>query len=251
MRFARFLTACPKKTLLRLKPSRMRKALSPMSQLKRNELEQAVDGSANERVAPDEIITKNENPFQGETRTRDELFRSAGIELDEALTEANRRLNLISIGGPLAGTVAAILLLPVLAPTPGTLIVFGLFLFVNALGAGVGLHRYFTHRSFEAPPAVVCALGVLGTWAMQGPIARWVADHRRHHRFSDSRFDPHSPYWNDDARIEGRVRGWAHAHLLWMIVGRRTSEQRYAKDILANPMTSFFTRHYWSVAASR
>src|SRR3990167_10458742 len=155
MRFARFLTACPKKTLLRLKPSRMRKALSPMSQLKRNELEQAVDGSANERVAPDEIIPQPENPFHGETRTRDELFRSAGIELDEALTEANRRLNLISIGGPLARTVSAILLLPVLAPTPGTLIVFGLFLFVNALGAGVGLHRYFTHRSFEAPPAVV------------------------------------------------------------------------------------------------
>ena len=30
--------------------------------------------------------------------------------------------------------------------------------------------------------------------AIQGPVIRWVADHRKHHKFSDRDGDPHSPW---------------------------------------------------------
>lgn len=217
-----------------------------MRQLKKSE-PQSAEGwpFPEETTAP-----STENPFRSGPQSQDELYRAAGIDLDNRLTRANRRLNAISIGAPLAGTIAALTLSPIMAPSANTLAIFAVFLVMNSVGAGIGLHRYFTHRSFEAHPAIVIALGVLGTWAMQGPLARWVADHRRHHRFSDARFDPHSPYWDDESPIAGRFAGWAHAHFLWMLVGRRTSEERYAKDILKSPLTSFFTRRYWLVAAS-
>jgi stearoyl-CoA desaturase (delta-9 desaturase) len=38
------------------------------------------------------------------------------------------------------------------------------------------------------------ALAVAGSLALQGPVITWVADHRRHHAFSDKEGDPHSPW---------------------------------------------------------
>lgn len=188
------------------------------------------------------------NPFRKQPSSSEDMLVSAGIEPDGRLNRKNQRLNAVSIGVPLAGTIAAFALIPWLSPTGWTWGVFAFFFTLNSLGAGVGLHRYFAHRAFEAPPAIVAILGVLGTWALQGPIARWVADHRRHHRFSDARFDPHSPYWNDEAQIRNRFRGWAHAHFLWMLSGKRSSEKRYASDVLSSPIGGFLTRFYWPVA---
>ena len=58
----------------------------------------------------------------------------------------------------------------------------------------VGFHRYFTHRAFKATRALRVALAIVGSMALQGPITHWVADHRRHHAFSDRDGDPHSPW---------------------------------------------------------
>ena len=38
------------------------------------------------------------------------------------------------------------------------------------------------------------ALAAVGGMAIQGPVVQWVADHRRHHAFSDREGDPHSPW---------------------------------------------------------
>ena len=35
---------------------------------------------------------------------------------------------------------------------------------------------------------------ILGSAAIEGPIISWVADHRKHHAFSDKPGDPHSPH---------------------------------------------------------
>jgi len=49
----------------------------------------------------------------------------------------------------------------------------------------VGFHRYFTHSAFKARALVRVTMAVMGSMAVQGPILHWVADHRRHHAFSD------------------------------------------------------------------
>ena len=55
---------------------------------------------------------------------------------------------------------------------------------VSGHGITVGYHRYFTHGSFKAKRPLRIALAVAGQLAIQGPVTRWVADHRRQDRKS-------------------------------------------------------------------
>src|SRR6478672_5188876 len=61
-------------------------------------------------------------------------------------------------------------------------------------GITVGFHRCFTHGSFKAKRGLKIALAIAGSLAIEGPVVRWVADHRRHHKYSDKEGDPHSPW---------------------------------------------------------
>ncbi|GAA3178228.1 acyl-CoA desaturase [Blastococcus jejuensis] len=105
------------------------------------------------------------------------------------------------------------------------------FYFFSLLGVTVGYHRYFTHGSFKAARPLRLGLAVAGSMAVQGPVVQWVADHRRHHAFSDREGDPHSPWrYGTDARA--LVKGMFHAHLGWLFERRKTSQERYAPDLL-------------------
>lgn len=164
---------------------------------------------------------------------------------------ANRLLNALSIASPWAlmlvlGWVAGW----TVRPTAETLWIFAAMSVLTILGVGIGLHRYFTHRSFQTWPLVRVLLAIFGTWAMQGDITRWVADHRRHHRFSDQRFDPHSPWVDDAGPTHNRITGWLHAHIGWMLFGAATRKDRYAADCLADPIVRWFSAWYWPVAVS-
>ncbi|GAB3880130.1 hypothetical protein GCM10029964_033830 [Kibdelosporangium lantanae] len=64
---------------------------------------------------------------------------------------------------------------------------------IATLGVTVGYHRYFTHGAFKANRGLRIALGIAGSFAVQGSIIFWVASHRRHHAFADREGDPHSP----------------------------------------------------------
>ena len=86
--------------------------------------------------------------------------------------------------------------------------------FLTAIGITVGFHRLFTHRSFETNGVVQFILAVLGSMAVQGPLLKWVAMHRRHHQHSDELEDPHSPHHHGGG-ILGMLRGVWHAHLGW------------------------------------
>ncbi|MPQ99413.1 acyl-CoA desaturase [Modestobacter sp. I12A-02628] len=106
----------------------------------------------------------------------------------------------------------------------------GFYVF-TVLGITVGYHRYFTHGSFKASRALRIGLAVAGCMAVQGPVVQWVADHRRHHAFSDRAGDPHSPWrYGTDAR--SLAKGMFHAHLGWLFDRRQTNAARYAPDLL-------------------
>ena len=84
------------------------------------------------------------------------------------------------------------------------------------LGVTVGFHRLLTHRSFKTSPLMRGLLGVLGTMAIEGPVISWVADHRKHHAYSDRPGDPHSPHVDHGGGLRGALRGLAHAHVGWL-----------------------------------
>ena len=100
-------------------------------------------------------------------------------------------------------------------------------------GVTVGYHRYFTHGSFKAPRSLRAALAVAGCLAVEGGPIGWVAAHRRHHKFSDSEGDPHSPY-RFGVGVLPQMRGFVHAHLGWLLTSSPTDPAVYAPDLLAD-----------------
>jgi stearoyl-CoA desaturase (delta-9 desaturase) len=101
-------------------------------------------------------------------------------------------------------------------------------------GITVGFHRYFTHGSFKAKRPLKIAMAVAGSLAIQGPVIRWVADHRCHHAFSDKPGDPHSPHEYGEG-FKAMAKGLWHAHMGWLFDSEQTSLERYAPDLLADP----------------
>ncbi|MGZ6791675.1 MAG: fatty acid desaturase, partial [Mycobacteriales bacterium] len=115
------------------------------------------------------------------------------------------------------------------------------FYLVTLHGITVGYHRYFTHGSFKANRAVRIALAIAGSMAIQGPVARWVADHRRHHAYSDAEGDPHSP-WRYGGGVKGLSKGLLHAHVLWLFDTEQTDQKRFVPDLLADKDVSRISR---------
>ncbi|MGW4522393.1 acyl-CoA desaturase [Amycolatopsis sp. NPDC004378] len=109
----------------------------------------------------------------------------------------------------------------------------GAFFVVSTLGITVGYHRYFTHGAFRAKRALRIALAIAGGMAAQGPVIGWVADHRRHHAFSDREGDPHSP-WLFGTSAMALARGFWHAHMGWLFGRDKTNIDRFAPDLAAD-----------------
>lgn len=107
----------------------------------------------------------------------------------------------------------------------------GVFYVLSGLGVTVGFHRLFTHRAFKAKRGLRIALAVAGSMSMQGSVIAWVADHRRHHAYSDRDGDPHSP-WRFGTSAGALAKGFWHAHLGWLFVRDRTNISRFAPDLL-------------------
>jgi stearoyl-CoA desaturase (delta-9 desaturase) len=113
------------------------------------------------------------------------------------------------------------------------------------LGVTIGFHRLLTHRSFKTSPAMRGLLGVLGTMSVEGPVISWVADHRKHHAYTDRLGDPHSPHVDHGVGLRGALRGLAHAHVGWLFDHQqRGARERFAPDLIADPVTSFIDRTF-------
>jgi stearoyl-CoA desaturase (delta-9 desaturase) len=125
------------------------------------------------------------------------------------------------------------------------LVVFALVYALTGLGITVGFHRHFTHRSFKTSRALRGTLAALGSAAVEGPVISWVADHRKHHAFSDEEGDPHSPHVGHDGGLSGALKGLLHAHVGWIFIHtQRGSKQRYAPDLLADPVVRWVDRTF-------
>ena len=98
-----------------------------------------------------------------------------------------------------------------------------------SIGVCMGYHRYLTHNSFNTSRPVRALLGLIGGLSGQGSAITWIADHRKHHAFSDHDGDPHSPR-----------SGGFWSHMLWLVPDyglkhHHDIETRYASDLLRDP----------------
>ncbi len=140
--------------------------------------------------------------------------------------------NLIGVAAPPVALIAAIVLLWHRAIGPLELgLMIGLYI-LTALGVTLGYHRMFTHRAFEASRPFRASVAVLGSMAVEGSVITWVADHRKHHAFTDQEGDPHSPHLSGPGFV-GAIKGLWHAHIGWLFETVGTAErERFAPDLV-------------------
>ena len=105
-----------------------------------------------------------------------------------------------------------------------------LILLTGSMGVCMGYHRCLTHGSFKTYRPIRWLLAFLGGMSGEGSALTWVANHRKHHHFSDKEGDPHSP----------RDGAW-WSHMLWFMpnFGRRWHRElveKYAPDIMKDKM---------------
>ncbi|WP_020523820.1 acyl-CoA desaturase [Catelliglobosispora koreensis] len=104
---------------------------------------------------------------------------------------------------------------------------------VAGFGVTAGFHRYLTHGAFKSRRWLRITLAVAGSLAVQGSPTQWVANHRRHHAFSDREGDPHSP-WRYGTGVGALLKGLGYAHVGWMLRRELSNRSRFAPDLVAD-----------------
>ena len=96
-----------------------------------------------------------------------------------------------------------------------------------------GYHRYFAHRSYRLARVPQFVLAFLGVTAVQKGPLWWAANHRVHHKYTDTARDPHSPQ-----------RGFWWAHWGW-ILSQTSTETRYdeIEDFAKFPELRFLNKY--------
>ncbi len=158
-----------------------------------------------------------------------------------------RVLVLVAMLVPLMGLAAAIVMFWH-TPFHWTYIAIaaGMYL-LTVLGIGVGYHRLFTHKSYETGPVLRFFWAALGSMAVEGPLIRWVAVHRKHHQHTDADGDPHSPHTGDAGGKTGFIallKGLWHAHMGWIFDKEPPDLARYVPDLTKDPVIKFVDRTF-------
>jgi stearoyl-CoA desaturase (Delta-9 desaturase) len=151
--------------------------------------------------------------------------------------------------GPFAGFVVAVAILWGRGIGVVDLALLVVFYVLSGLGVTVGYHRLLTHRSFRAPRPVRALFAVAGSLAIEGSVISWVAAHRRHHAFADVEGDPHSPHLGEEEGVVGVLKGLWHAHVGWLFDDEKTSVERWAPDLLKDPVMTRIDRLFPALAA--
>jgi stearoyl-CoA desaturase (delta-9 desaturase) len=163
------------------------------------------------------------------------------------MTRAHRIANLTAVVLPFVAFLLAIVLLWNKAIGWSDVAIFLCFYVITGFGITIGYHRLFTHRAFETSTPMRVLLAICGSMAVEGSVITWVADHRKHHAFSDEEGDPHSPHVNAEDGWRGALKGLWHAHVGWMLTDShgRASARRFAPDLVTDRPIRWVNRTFF------
>jgi stearoyl-CoA desaturase (delta-9 desaturase) len=119
---------------------------------------------------------------------------------------------------------------------------------ISAIGITIGYHRYFTHRAFQTHRAVEAILAIFGSMAFEGPVLKWVANHRCHHKHSDRPGDPHSPHEHGEG-VVNMLKGMWHAHVGWIFNPDPENQAQYVPDLSSDRLLRWISQS-WTVWAA-
>ena len=116
------------------------------------------------------------------------------------------------------------------------LLALGMYAMVG-LSITAGYHRFFSHKSYEAAPAVQLFYALFGAMAAQNSILQWSAAHRLHHQYVDRDWDPYSI-----------KRGFWWAHIVWIFYRHDAPDYAAnAPDLMKNPIVMWQHRWYKTI----
>jgi stearoyl-CoA desaturase (delta-9 desaturase) len=165
------------------------------------------------------------------------------------MSRLERNVNVAAVLIPFLGTIAAAALLWGSYLRTRDVAIFAVMYALSAIGVTVGFHRLLTHRAFQTHRWLRCLLAALGSLSVQGPVIDWVADHRKHHTYTDEDGDPHSPHAGHGAGFAGMLRGLWHAHTGWLFrTHGQASSRRFAPDLLEDPAMRALNRAFPALA---
>lgn len=127
------------------------------------------------------------------------------------------------------------------------IVLFAVMFFWATLGLEVGFHRLFAHRAFKAPMPVQVFFWASALMAGQGRGLYWMATHRRHHTYSDTPDDPHSPHHRVSEQGHeklGFLRGFWHAHQGNTYTDYATNVALFANDIRRDAKLMWLDKQY-------
>ncbi len=113
---------------------------------------------------------------------------------------------------------------------------FVIFLLLSGIGIGSGYHRLWSHRAYQASPALKWFLAFWGGMSIQNSILIWCARHRVHHRDVDD--DEKDPY--------SIGRGFWFAHVGWMLRDYKSGKIDYSivPDLQKDPVVKWQHDNY-------
>ncbi|KAK9677209.1 hypothetical protein RND81_11G128200 [Saponaria officinalis] len=108
---------------------------------------------------------------------------------------------------------------------------------ITGFGITLSFHRNLTHKSFTLVKWVEYLFAYCASLALQGDPIGWVRTHRYHHKFTDSKRDPHSP-----------LEGFWHSHINWIFDATTLAQKRdvtsIVKDLESQQFYMFMKRTY-------
>ena len=107
--------------------------------------------------------------------------------------------------------------------------------FLASFGVSIGLHRLLAHRSFETHKCFEKVCILLGCLSTGGSPISWVGIHRIHHAKTDTKKDPHSPFY----------KGWLKVQFnLWEV---KSIPKKYVADLMSNHFLLFLHKNYFKI----
>jgi len=107
--------------------------------------------------------------------------------------------------------------------------------YVRMFAITAGYHRYFSHRSYKMSRISQFLMAWVGTMSFQKGVLWWAANHRLHHKYSDTPKDIHSPL----------QKGFWWSHVGW-ILAKDYDETRWDQipDLAKYPELQWLNKYH-------
>jgi len=107
--------------------------------------------------------------------------------------------------------------------------------YVRMFFVTAGYHRYFSHRSFKTSRVFQFIMAFIATTSVQKGVLWWAANHRHHHRYSDTQEDLHSP----------SLFGFWWSHVGWILSDKYdTTQVDLIRDFHKFPELRWLNRYH-------